>query len=267
MTQVAADLHGHLFVQEAYALAGRRPASPSASEEEPAWNVDLFELERRVNARAIALGLAGEPSGLNVAGRAELITGLFSRAIEEDGRLADAKDAVDELRAAVLDTVERVVAHVAVGRNLPPGWRVAPEQPTGEMLSRGGFYCIGHAGAVNQRDLAQAGNIYRAMIAAIPRAEDGGLQQDAPALPDQMPRPLSEWTEEDGDVLWWRFPLMEPPYIGSPLDLGRSVRVVVDGVDGGPEGVTYQVGGWPGRHTHWTPAPKVIAPPGAEGSK
>lgn len=31
------------------------------------------------------------------------------------------------------------------------------------------------------------------------------------------PRPLSEWTEEDGDVLWWRFPVVEPPYVGSPL--------------------------------------------------
>lgn len=32
------------------------------------------------------------------------------------------------------------------------------------------------------------------------------------------PRPLSEWHEDFGPVLWWRFPIVEPPYVGSPLD-------------------------------------------------
>lgn len=27
-----------------------------------------------------------------------------------------------------------------------------------------------------------------------------------------------EWHEEDGNVLWWFFPVQEPPYVGSPLD-------------------------------------------------
>lgn len=49
------------------------------------------------------------------------------------------------------------------------------------------------------------------------------------------PRPLDEWHEDYGDVLWWRFPIVEPPYVGSPL----------------------HVGGWPGYHTHWTP---IIVP-------
>lgn len=31
-------------------------------------------------------------------------------------------------------------------------------------------------------------------------------------------RPLDDWAEEDGAVLWWSFPLREPPYVGSPLD-------------------------------------------------
>lgn len=42
-------------------------------------------------------------------------------------------------------------------------------------------------------------------------------------------RPLEEWGEDYGDVLWWAFPIEEPPYVGSPLDLS-----------------------WPGYHTHWT---------------
>lgn len=48
----------------------------------------------------------------------------------------------------------------------------------------------------------------------------------------QQPRPLEEWGEDYGDVLWWKFPIEEPPYVGSPLDER-----------------------WPGYHTHWTPIP------------
>lgn len=43
-------------------------------------------------------------------------------------------------------------------------------------------------------------------------------------------RSLAEWCEDDGPVLWWAFPIQEPPYSGSPLDTD-----------------------WPGYHTHWTP--------------
>ena len=45
----------------------------------------------------------------------------------------------------------------------------------------------------------------------------------------KQPRPLDEWNEDYGDVLWWKFPIEEPPYVGSPLDEK-----------------------WPGYHTHWT---------------
>jgi hypothetical protein len=50
---------------------------------------------------------------------------------------------------------------------------------------------------------------------------------------------LDEWTEETGAVLWWRFPVVEPPYVGSPLD-----------------------DDWPGHHTHWTEIP-IPSDPGA----
>ena len=49
----------------------------------------------------------------------------------------------------------------------------------------------------------------------------------------QPARPLEEWGEDDGDVLWWAFPVEEPPYVGSPLDAA-----------------------WPGYHTHWVPLPE-----------
>ncbi len=30
--------------------------------------------------------------------------------------------------------------------------------------------------------------------------------------------PLSEWDESYGACLWWKFPIEEPPYVGSPLE-------------------------------------------------
>jgi hypothetical protein len=43
----------------------------------------------------------------------------------------------------------------------------------------------------------------------------------APAAAPQAPAKLSmacDWHEEDGDVLWFREPICEPPYLGSPMD-------------------------------------------------
>jgi hypothetical protein len=70
------------------------------------------------------------------------------------------------------------------------------------------------------------------------------------------PHLLEEWSEEDGPVLWWRFPVDEPPYVGTPLDLGFTVEIhSVDGV-----AARGNVGGWPGYHTHWTPIEGPEAP-------
>ena len=64
--------------------------------------------------------------------------------------------------------------------------------------------------------------------------------------------PLSDYHEDMGDVLWWRFPIVEPPYVGSPTDLGHTVVVHARTVAGWSE-TTIQVDGWPGCHTHFTP--------------
>lgn len=77
-------------------------------------------------------------------------------------------------------------------------------------------------------------------------------------------RPLSEWAEEHGNVVWWCWRdgewLGEPAYIGTPLDLGQTVEVSLDayGVD---KLMRANVGGWPGYHTHWTPHPELPAAP------
>jgi hypothetical protein len=40
---------------------------------------------------------------------------------------------------------------------------------------------------------------------------------------------FEDWHEDIGPVLWWKFPIEESPYVGTPLDQN-----------------------WPGYHTHWT---------------
>ena len=77
-------------------------------------------------------------------------------------------------------------------------------------------------------------------------------------------RPLSEWHEDIGPVLWWRFPVVEPPYVGTPLDRGRMVSVQIAGADEPFLRATLEVGGWLGVHTHWTPLPD---PPTASADK
>ncbi|MFD1776979.1 hypothetical protein [Paenibacillus rhizophilus] len=57
-----------------------------------------------------------------------------------------------------------------------------------------------------------------------------------------IPRPIDEWHEDVGPVLWWTFPIEEPPYCGTPLD-----------------------GDWPEYHTHWTPFIVPFTPAPKEG--
>jgi hypothetical protein len=48
--------------------------------------------------------------------------------------------------------------------------------------------------------------------------------------------PKDTWHEDDGPVTWWKFPVEEPSWIGTPKD-----------------------DDWPGYHTHWTPHPEIPA--------
>lgn len=59
------------------------------------------------------------------------------------------------------------------------------------------------------------------------------LAPDRPA-DSASARPLSEYHEDHGNVVWWKFPVNEPSWIGQPSD-----------------------DSWPGYHTHWTPHPPV----------
>jgi hypothetical protein len=71
------------------------------------------------------------------------------------------------------------------------------------------------------------------------------------------PRPEAEWHEGIGDVFWWCWRdgqwLSEPPYVGSPLDLGQTIECHTHAQNGDTPAARFMVGGWPGYHTHWTP--------------
>lgn len=98
------------------------------------------------------------------------------------------------------------------------------------------------------------------------------------------PRPLDDWHEGMGDVVWWCWEspkraipvkdgrteglyedipgrwLGEAPYVGSPLCLGITVEAHVRLIsqldqEHEPQIVSRNLGGWPGYHTHWTPLP------------
>lgn len=51
-------------------------------------------------------------------------------------------------------------------------------------------------------------------------------------------RPAEDYHEDYGDVLWWHFPIEEPPEVGTPDTYDRYGRPVI---------TEY--------HTHWTPIP------------
>ena len=73
------------------------------------------------------------------------------------------------------------------------------------------------------------------------------------------PKTLDEWSEDDGDVVWWCWRdgdwLGEAAWIGTPLDLGQTVEIELR-TNQGEFVHSHMVGGWPGYHTHWTPHPE-----------
>jgi hypothetical protein len=101
--------------------------------------------------------------------------------------------------------------------------------------------------------------------AGIPRAPQPRVDAEPARV---TARPLADWYEELGDVLWWVFDEdgnpTEAPWVGSPVCLGQTVELHAGQ---GPHKDTLlfrgHVGGWPGYHTHWTPLPPAPAVPKA----
>jgi hypothetical protein len=69
-------------------------------------------------------------------------------------------------------------------------------------------------------------------------------------------RPFKEWTEDDGDVLWWRCPVNEPPWVGSPLNSDWTIVFTGTGKTIEARYVA-NLDGWKNYYTHWTPLPSI----------
>lgn len=99
------------------------------------------------------------------------------------------------------------------------------------------------------RALANSASLFRVVGGAIVMLDPANalVDPDADTIehhPDrlqfiaaQTARPLAEYNDDHGNVLWWTLPINEPPYVGQPSD-----------------------DDWPGYHTHWTPLIVPIVP-------
>lgn len=65
--------------------------------------------------------------------------------------------------------------------------------------------------------------------------ESEHLRNEINSLLHPVAKLAEEWSEEDGDVIWHKFPIEEPPHVGSPLDLNWT----------------------DGYYTHWQPLPPI----------
>lgn len=83
-------------------------------------------------------------------------------------------------------------------------------------------------------------------------------------------RPASEYHEDMGPVLWWNWPITEPPYVGGPNDCGHTIELhsysthLTDETPQKRRNVTRLfVGPWPDYHAYWSPLPEVREPEAA----
>ncbi|WP_116116770.1 hypothetical protein [Paraburkholderia sp. BL6669N2] len=101
----------------------------------------------------------------------------------------------------------------------------APEQPCCQACGDG----------ITAHDPGVCGNCFAMKYRATAPTAQGGAQDR-----DAEPRPLDEYHEDYGNVVWWCWEdgewLGEPAWIGTPNDSD-----------------------WPDYHTHWTPHPKFPA--------
>jgi len=70
-------------------------------------------------------------------------------------------------------------------------------------------------------------------------------QKERQAPPEALARPIEDWHEDLGPVLWWRFPVTEAPWAGTPHDSDWPMDQ--------PDEPYF---------TYWTPLPPVPRYPG-----
>lgn len=103
-----------------------------------------------------------------------------------------------------------------------------------EAFHRIGVKTVGPESQCQRKDPEPEITFLRRVADARQQIIDGMIAERCAKQDAEMPRPLADWHEDDGAVVWWKIPVDEPAWIGTPLD-----------------------DGWPGYHTHWTPHPKL----------
>lgn len=187
------------------------------------WTEKPCEPEHLVRRILAATGLTSMPSNPGTKPQGRLVWTLLFPGFD-DPRFVD---------LSIMPRANSPAAQQAPA--VPPGYALVPVEPTPEMLRA--------AHSWNGSPLARG--CYAAMLAAAPQAPAAPSvrsEGDKPLrrgwkIGGPAALPLDEWSEEDGAVLWWRFPIEEPPYVGNPL-----------------------CDDWPGYHTHWTPLDLPAAP-------
>jgi hypothetical protein len=170
------------------------------------------------------------------------------------------------------------------------GWKLVPDDPT-EVMWQAGRSADIHPGDSYSK-------VWRAMFEAAPDVDDCETTNN-------RPRPIAEYHEDMGPVLWWALEMSkctacsgdgyinqcanspdvkctacagtgaistgawmgEPPYVGTPNDCGFTVHVETKIATSctsneKPRSMArrFDVGGWPGYHTHFTEIPIPEAP-------
>ena len=97
--------------------------------------------------------------------------------------------------------------------------------------------CEGSVGSCPNRKNGNCNEVFKLSYCAVSKLAQHLIANGVTV--QECTRHLEEWHEDYGDVLWWKFPIEEPPYVGSPLDMA-----------------------WPGYHTHWTLIPMPEPPKG-----
>jgi hypothetical protein len=122
----------------------------------------------------------------------------------------------------------------------------------GQMLKIGGSFpvalvgafgeILADSGAVNYVGIEVEHKAYGPLLVRVQRIEGKTPERIAAEASMELlsyhtPRPIADWHEDVGPLLWWTFPHGEPPYVGSPDDSD-----------------------WPGYHSWWTPCPNPLFP-------
>lgn len=132
---------------------------------------------------------------------------------------------LDDAIGYVADGMRRT--HEATPETARELWAVHVPKGVDESL----FVCLtgnGPTSEAHARFIAIAPWAIKALLAEVGALTATVAERDA----ERVVRELDDWSDAEGCVLWWRLPVDEPPYVGTPGDSD-----------------------WPGYHTHWTRLP------------